>query len=160
MMIRWFYDDDMMMLWWWYDDDMTASPNQCFTVIVACHRRNLECKLSIAKICLELNRWYFSLSLFQFQVQSSIYNVWGIIYGTAYYESAACLKWKVRKSNLQEDFQDVTLACEDTWNNRQHEVMLAAIKARKHPQPLIWSWGKHSQPLIWSGGTHRRDNQW
>ena len=34
---------------------------------------------------------------------------------------------------MQEDFQDVTLACEDTWNNRQHEVILAAIKANHTP---------------------------
>ena len=69
-----------------------------------------------------------------------------------------CLKWNDFQENLNsafgalrndEDFSDVTLACEDGTQVKTHKVILASsspffmeiLKMNKHPHPLIYMRG-------------------
>ena len=76
-----------------------------------------------------------------------------------------CLQWNEFKKNtvsalgrLREDndFADVTLACEDGQQMEAHKVILAAsspffqslLKRNKHPHPLIYMRGVNSEELV------------
>ena len=76
-----------------------------------------------------------------------------------------CLKWNdfqenvnAAFGNLREDneFADVTLACEDGQQMQAHKVILAAsspffqdlLKRNKHPHPLIYMRGIKSENLL------------
>ena len=76
-----------------------------------------------------------------------------------------CLQWNDFKENVKtafgslrddQDFSDVTLACEDGQQVEAHKVILAAsspffqdlLRKLKHPHPMIYLRGIHSQDLI------------
>jgi len=76
-----------------------------------------------------------------------------------------CLKWNDFQANLNsafgglrgdEDFCDVTLACEDGQQIEAHKVILAAsspffqtlLRRNKHPHPLIFMRGVKSEDLV------------
>ena len=76
-----------------------------------------------------------------------------------------CLQWNDFKENtvsalgrLREDndFADVTLACEDGQQMEAHKVILSAsspffqslLKRNKHPHPLIYMRGVNSEELV------------
>ena len=76
-----------------------------------------------------------------------------------------CLKWNDFQENvnsafgsLREDneFADVTLACEDGQQVEAHKVILAAsspffkslLRRNKHPHPLIYMRGVRSEDLV------------
>ena len=82
-----------------------------------------------------------------------------------------CLQWndfqdnvkntfgKFRKDN---DFTDVTMACEDGQQVEAHKVILAAsspifqklLAGNRHPQPLIYMRGMKSEDLL--AGNHKQ----
>ena len=76
-----------------------------------------------------------------------------------------CLQWNDFKENLNlafgrfrsdEDFADVTLACEDGTQIMTHRVILASsspffmdmLKKNKHPHPLIYMRGLKAEDLV------------
>ena len=76
-----------------------------------------------------------------------------------------CLNWNNFQENIQsafqnlrddQDFADVTLACEDSQRIEAHKVILAAsspvlqklLKNNKHPHPLIYMRGMKSENLF------------
>ena len=76
-----------------------------------------------------------------------------------------CLQWNDFQDNVksafqslrdEQDFSDVTLACEDGEQVEAHKVILAAsspffqnlLKRTKHPHPLIFMKGVQSQDLV------------
>ena len=76
-----------------------------------------------------------------------------------------CLKWNDFQENLNsalgdlrndQDFADVTLACEDGTQIQVHKVILASsspffkemLKRNKHPHPLIYMRGLKAQDLV------------
>ena len=76
-----------------------------------------------------------------------------------------CLKWNDFQDNLNsvfggfrndQDFADVTLACEDGVQIETHKVILASsspffmelLKKKKHPHPMIYMKGLKSEPLV------------
>ena len=76
-----------------------------------------------------------------------------------------CLKWNDFQNNLNsaiggfrndQDFADVTLACEDGVQIGTHKVILASsspfflelLKKNKHPHPMIYMKGLKSEPLV------------
>ena len=76
-----------------------------------------------------------------------------------------CLQWNDFKENItasfgslrrDEDFADVTLACEDGKQMEAHKVILAAsspffqnlLKRNKHPHPLVYMRGVNSEELV------------
>jgi len=76
-----------------------------------------------------------------------------------------CLKWNDFQANINaafgslrtdNDFTDVTLACEDGQQVEAHKVILAAsspffqnlLKRNKHPHPLIYMKGVKSEDLV------------
>ena len=76
-----------------------------------------------------------------------------------------CLKWNDFQENLNsalgdlrrdQDFADVTLACEDGTQIQVHKVILASsspffkemLKRNKHPHPLIYMRGLKAQDLL------------
>ena len=76
-----------------------------------------------------------------------------------------CLNWNNFQENIQsafqnlrddQDFADVTLACEDGQRIEAHKVILAAsspvlqklLKNNKHPHPLIYMRGMKSESLF------------
>ena len=76
-----------------------------------------------------------------------------------------CLNWNNFQENIQsafqnlrddQDFADVTLACEDGQRIEAHKVILAAsspvlqklLKNNKHPHPLIYMRGMKSENLF------------
>ena len=76
-----------------------------------------------------------------------------------------CLKWNDFQENLNsalgdlrndQDFADVTLACEDGTHIQVHKVVLASsspffkemLKRNKHPHPLIYKRGLKAQDLL------------
>ena len=76
-----------------------------------------------------------------------------------------CLKWNDFQENLNsalgdlrndQDFADVTLACEDGTQVQVHKVILASsspffkemLKRNKHPHPLIYMRGLKAQDLV------------
>ena len=76
-----------------------------------------------------------------------------------------CLKWNDFQDNIKEsfgnlrednDFADVTLACEDGQQVEAHKVILAAsspffqklLGRNKHPHPLIYMRGMKSEDLL------------
>ena len=76
-----------------------------------------------------------------------------------------CLQWNDFKANVNfafgrlrddEDFTDITLACEDGQQLEAHKVILAAsspffeeiLRRNKHPHPLIYLKGIQSQDLL------------
>ena len=76
-----------------------------------------------------------------------------------------CLKWNEFQENLNsvlrglrndQDFADVTLACEDGVQIETHKVILASsspffmelLKKNKHPHPMIYMRGLKSEALV------------
>ena len=76
-----------------------------------------------------------------------------------------CLKWNDFQENLNlafgglrndQDFADVTLACEDGTQIEIHKVILASsspffmeeLKKNKHPHPLIYMRGLKAEALV------------
>ena len=80
-------------------------------------------------------------------------------------EEKLCLKWNDFQENVisefgklrnDQDFTDVTLACEDGEQVEAHKVILAAsspffqnlLRRNKHPHPLIYMRGVRSEDLV------------
>ena len=76
-----------------------------------------------------------------------------------------CLKWNYFQENLNaafgvlrndQDFADVTLACEDVTQIETHKVILASsspffmdiFKRNKHPHPMIYMRGLKAEALV------------
>ena len=80
-------------------------------------------------------------------------------------EEKLCLKWNDFQENLtsafqglrnDQDFADVTLACEDGTQIETHKMILASsspffmeiLKRNKHPHPMIYMRGLKAEALV------------